>query len=138
MKRVAGRYKRRSQWLVFAFAIIVSIFFNVDTLRIANRLYYDSALRAATADQARAFDKSPSDFPKSISQLRVPIGWPEDVPIKEYLCAHPFVHFFGLLFSIVALSLGAPFWFDTLNKFVNVRQAGTLPTTASKVPIITP
>ena len=34
----------------------------------------------------------------------------------------------GLLISILAISLGAPFWFDFLNRFVNVRQTGTKPT----------
>jgi hypothetical protein len=27
----------------------------------------------------------------------------------------------------LALSIGAPFWFDTLSKFVNIRSAGTKP-----------
>lgn len=33
----------------------------------------------------------------------------------------------GLLFTIFAVSLGAPFWFDTLNKVVNVRITGKQP-----------
>lgn len=35
-----------------------------------------------------------------------------------------FGHLFGWLLSIAAVSLGAPFWFDTLSRFVNVRGAG--------------
>lgn len=35
----------------------------------------------------------------------------------------------GLLLTTFALSLGAPFWFDMLNKVVNVRAAGRAPTT---------
>lgn len=35
--------------------------------------------------------------------------------------------FFGLLITAFALSLGAPFWFDTLNKFINIRAAGRAP-----------
>jgi hypothetical protein len=34
---------------------------------------------------------------------------------------------FGLFISIFAVSLGAPFWFDMLSKFVNLRSAGTPP-----------
>jgi hypothetical protein len=34
---------------------------------------------------------------------------------------------FGLLLSALAVSLGAPFWFDTLSKFMNVRGAGKVP-----------
>ena len=38
-----------------------------------------------------------------------------------------FYKIFGLLVSILAVSMGAPFWFDTLSKFVNLRGAGTPP-----------
>jgi hypothetical protein len=30
----------------------------------------------------------------------------------------------GWVITILAISLGAPFWFDTLSKFINVRNAG--------------
>jgi hypothetical protein len=36
-------------------------------------------------------------------------------------------HGLGWLMSILAISLGAPFWFDTLNRFMNVRNAGRAP-----------
>jgi hypothetical protein len=32
--------------------------------------------------------------------------------------------FFGFFITAIAISLGAPFWFDLLNKFVNLRAAG--------------
>lgn len=35
--------------------------------------------------------------------------------------------FVGLLLSVLAVSMGAPFWFDLLNKFVNVRLGGKRP-----------
>ena len=36
--------------------------------------------------------------------------------------------FFGWLITAVAISLGAPFWFDLLNKVVSIRGAGKKPT----------
>jgi hypothetical protein len=33
-------------------------------------------------------------------------------------------HILGWLITVLAISLGAPFWFDILNKFVNLRNAG--------------
>lgn len=33
-------------------------------------------------------------------------------------------HILGWLITVLAISLGAPFWFDVLNKFVNLRNAG--------------
>ena len=36
-------------------------------------------------------------------------------------------HLLGWILTAVALSLGAPFWFDTLNKFMNLRNTGPAP-----------
>jgi hypothetical protein len=36
------------------------------------------------------------------------------------------------LLTVFAVSLGAPFWFDLLNKLVNLRSAGKPPETASE------
>lgn len=38
-------------------------------------------------------------------------------------------HAFGFLLTGLAASLGAPFWFDLLNKLVNLRNTGTRPAT---------
>ena len=35
--------------------------------------------------------------------------------------------FVGWVMTVVAISLGAPFWFDTLNRFMNIRTAGRAP-----------
>lgn len=35
-----------------------------------------------------------------------------------------FTHLLGWIVTIFAISLGAPFWFDILNKFINLRSAG--------------
>jgi hypothetical protein len=36
-------------------------------------------------------------------------------------------HLVGWILTILAVSLGAPFWFDMLNKFMNIRNAGRAP-----------
>jgi hypothetical protein len=36
-------------------------------------------------------------------------------------------HLLGWFLTAAAASLGAPFWFDTLNKFMNIRSTGTAP-----------
>ncbi len=33
-------------------------------------------------------------------------------------------HLFGWLLTIAAVTLGAPFWFDTLSRFINLRGSG--------------
>jgi hypothetical protein len=37
------------------------------------------------------------------------------------------LYIFGICISAVSLSFGAPFWFDLLMKFVNIRRAGKKP-----------
>jgi hypothetical protein len=40
----------------------------------------------------------------------------------------------GLILTAIAVSLGAPFWFDMLNKIVNIRSAGRAPDERAKSP----
>jgi hypothetical protein len=68
---------------------------------------------------------------QDLQTLGVPLGW-KDKPWKEV--REPFwwdgfrdilSKLIGLLLTVLAVSLGAPFWFDLLNKFVNIRGTGT-------------
>lgn len=43
-------------------------------------------------------------------------------------------HLLGWLISIMAISLGAPFWFDMLNKVVSIRSSGKAPEEEQKAP----
>ncbi len=41
-------------------------------------------------------------------------------------------HLAGWILSAIAVSLGAPFWFDTLNRFTNIRSTGKSPAKKAK------
>src|SRR6266545_741300 len=43
-------------------------------------------------------------------------------------------HFWGWILSIFAVSLGAPFWFDMLNKIITIRSSGRAPEEKPKSP----
>jgi len=47
-------------------------------------------------------------------------------------------HFFGWLLTAAAISLGAPFWFDMLNKVINIRSSGKSPEEKPKPPQTVP
>lgn len=83
---------------------------------------------------------STMDLLDQASKLGLPFGWVvankddpykgEQVPICEafWPCVGAWtIKLIGLLISALAIQLGAPFWFDTLSKFVNIRGAGTPP-----------
>jgi hypothetical protein len=52
MQRVSGWYKRRSQLIIYIVAAVVAIGLNVDTIRIADRLWDDNALRESVVGAA--------------------------------------------------------------------------------------
>jgi hypothetical protein len=63
----------------------------------------------------------------NLGNLSVPIGWSESQ--WQYLRdpGHLVSAFLGWFLTGLAASLGAPFWFDTLQRFVNVRSNGRSP-----------
>ncbi|SFO23448.1 hypothetical protein [Nitrosospira briensis] len=75
------------------------------------------------------------------ANLELPIGWSLNPGDPGYFrspklsleyAGWAFYKLFGLLISVLAVSLGAPFWFDLLSKVVNLRSAGTPPGETSK------
>jgi hypothetical protein len=65
-------------------------------------------------------------------QNSIPIGWDiED--FKSYKSAGDYLKKIGgLLLSILAVSMGSPFWFDILNKLVSLRSSGNKPKTIAE------
>ena len=157
MDRFAGWYKRWTRQVSFAVAIVLVIFANADTLMLANRLARDGALRAAIATAADSATQKMTgsldrenvqaarqDLLEESERLNLPLGWVDPkVNGKE----DPFAleripntasgwawKVLGLFVSVLAVSLGAPFWFDTLSSFMNVRGAGKVPETSQNPP----
>ena len=60
----------------------------------------------------------------------LPIGWNEGELSWETAHEAALEHALGWLITVLAISFGAPFWFDLLQKIVNVRGAGPAPRTA--------
>jgi cell division septation protein DedD len=60
-----------------------------------------------------------------LASLEVPLGWAG--PERSYFTRHWWSAIFGWLLTALAASIGAPFWFDTLNRFINIRAAGRSP-----------
>src|SRR5215470_17706187 len=58
MDRASGWYKRRTQVIVFAIAVVMTTAVNADTIQIAKTLANDAALREALVAQAQEFAKN--------------------------------------------------------------------------------
>jgi hypothetical protein len=137
MDRASGWYKRKTQWIQFFLGLGLVIFLNVDSVHIGRTLFaINSPLRASLVESAKSFVVQPGgtnrpikDVVEAISTVSLPIGWSE-FPKPDQL---PII-FLGWLITAFAVSLGAPFWFDLLNKFVNVRASGKAPEEGPKSP----
>ncbi|HEY3569103.1 MAG TPA: hypothetical protein VGP73_14300 [Thermoanaerobaculia bacterium] len=143
MDRVSGWHKRRTQLWTVIVALVITVGANADTLKIIHRLSVDPALRQAAVDAAKTRNSqhqpavAPNDPKDPINQaeeklLLQVIGWGDKD--REYVAEHFPTSLCGWFLSIVAISLGAPFWFDVLNKFINVRSAGKSPDEGPKAP----
>jgi hypothetical protein len=135
MDRVSGGYKRSTQWMLFVIAVVVAIALNVNTLAIVNHLYRDTAARAALVARAQAVapdatgpNRTYPEIRNELSGLNLPIGWtvglPQlaTVPGQTERRADWFQAILGWLITAFAATLGAPFWFDVLNKVMVIRS----------------
>ena len=138
MDRVSGWYRKKAQVIAFICACVVTVAANADTVVIARALYQDETLRksaAAVAQEISVATKEASDASKQAEELtakllavRLPLGWercPQLLPSTAEGWWHRLMRLWGLVVTAIALSLGAPFWFQILNKIVNLRSAGT-------------
>jgi hypothetical protein len=142
MNRVSGWYKRQTQWIVLAISLIVTAAVNADTLMIAGSLWNDGAMRASLVAAAQEAAKHPlstsgqdaarlvDEIQKRVEQHQIPLGWSQTegdarrAPTDFWRWVAKLI---GLLLTAVAVSLGAPFWFDVLNKFIAFRSSGKPP-----------
>ena len=79
-----------------------------------------------TPTEAQALETAATE----LASLQVPLGWAD--PESSYVGHHWLSAIAGWLLTALAASMGAPFWFDMLNRFVNIRAAGPSPDEAPK------
>lgn len=153
MQRVSGWYKRRTQVVIVCLAALLTIGTNADTVRIARILWTNSttrtllvqkaanrtetgkeaASRSETVEYENGNPLHPIVKPKiekdETDALKSVLGWSGENlrDWKRWL-----KRIVGWFLSIAAISLGAPFWFDTLSKLMNIRNAGKKPKTADE------
>lgn len=83
------------------------------------------------ADTAKAYRDLAHDI-SSIDGLGIPMGWSREGKLHSPLGSTAAFWWWarkllGLVLTALAASLGAPFWFDMLNKIVSIRSTGKAP-----------
>jgi hypothetical protein len=126
MDRVSGWYKRRTQWILFFLGLVAAVGLNINTIAIAEYLYRDDAARVFLVKKAETAGADPTfsnqnfdEVQKELDSLNLPVGWDEASKPKVW---GDFTLYLGWLITALAASLGAPFWFDLLNKVMVIRS----------------
>jgi hypothetical protein len=201
MQRIIGTYKKRTRFITWIAAVLVTLCTNADTVALSKylksnpevtrnlveaaqqttkdsllfkkylqldasiqrALQNDStntdavkklerdSLRKEIAETITAFRKARefnNTLYSSLYTTGLPLGWEHGIPpYKDNLDGSKEAWFYikwglgklvGLLITALALTLGAPFWFDTINKLVNIRSSGNKPEDSSKNKTTTP
>lgn len=152
MDRVSGAYKRATQKLLLGIGMTVAVVLNVNIIAIAHHLFRDDVERATLVAHAESVARDSSFLEgnaqlqyararATLDSLRLPIGWDDmqlTVPWDTHvvrdasgaqrsvtelrLWAYLFEPLVGWTLAALAAMLGAPFWFDLLNKVMVVRS----------------
>ena len=150
MERTSGVYKRNAKGVSFAFGFLAAALLNIDSFYVIEQLSKNPNLRQGINQVAtevfqtnescfKDAQDDPTKVAKCTDKLQVsvknlekinqplPLGWNEKgwfngEQIKEQNGLLQAI--FGWLMTGVAVAMGAPFWFDILGKFINVRNTG--------------
>ena len=153
MERVGGRYKRRAHLIMFLIGFAIAVLLNISTINATTQLWNDQSLRQNVLSQAQAIspnvcNQTPADpsradlveqtrrenlkcasqlVSRSYAEAGLPIGWSES-PLEQFRGAW-LTLLVGWFLTALAACLGAPFWFDLLNKTLglNARLSGAKP-----------
>jgi len=156
MERSRGVYKRNAKAVALLIGLAISLAVNADTLYIIGRFSQDDALRGALVarvqnleSQNQSLEAIAQQIKTSLDELPLPLGWQRsnrrlqwehralwlgDSPADKsdrFNYIGWFLQGCGYILSAIAISMGASFWFDALNRIVNVRKTGT-PATEKK------
>jgi hypothetical protein len=136
MDRVSQRFTATTRAITFASALLVALVLQVDTISLVNRLAADDMLRQAFVSQAiaaqnagasQAAAASAGASPQSMEREYLAflaenglIGIPRSG--SQWVERWGVVNPGGVLVTSLLLSLGAPFWYNSLKRLLQLRS----------------
>ncbi|MEW6373237.1 MAG: hypothetical protein AB1584_20140 [Pseudomonadota bacterium] len=119
MERVSGAYKRRQLLISLLISLLLAILFNIDSINLFRTLWQQPQLAAHIGGAPGALDA------ETLRQLwALPIGWESFPPVLDAAFA---LQAAGWLITASTTLFGAPFWFDLLQRAVQLRGTGARP-----------
>ncbi|WP_146819387.1 hypothetical protein [Actinotalea fermentans] len=134
MGRLSGAYKRWSQVILAGVGLVAAVGLNINLVAITQTLWSDEAVRTVVVENAvdgtlcegtegqERLDCI-NDELGALGAAGMPIGW-ESGAARPWDDGTLGVAILGWLLTAMAVSFGAPFWFDTLSKLGSLRSAG--------------
>ncbi|MEG4010350.1 hypothetical protein QUA41_30455 [Microcoleus sp. Pol11C1] len=152
MERASGVYKRNARGVAILLGTAIAVAANADSIHIINRLSKDSMLRSTVnlyaqqlvennaktkSNNLTSLTKVQQDVDRALDQVALPFGWSEQNSLERdkqgnLLWPALIAKLFGWILSGVAISMGAAFWFEALNKIINIRNAGKKPPSSTE------
>ena len=140
MDRVAGWYKRKLTFLTFVIGLLIAGLFNVDSISLTTELVKNEDMRTMLVESAKGYLAENPEGPRAttfkaqkqyIDSLNMEIDKYNYVLGASKEPDYTLWTVLGWVITAFAISLGAPFWFDLLNKLMQVRNSVKIPATSS-------
>ncbi len=141
MERVGGWFKRSTQKYLFVAGFVAALAINFDVIQITKTIYSKADVRADILVFAESMQlpetKASSDeelkkqIKKSydeLNQFDLPIGWSAVKWEKGFWSnAYLFLKMLlGWILTGIAVTRGSTFWFNAMNKLINLRSSGNI------------
>lgn len=156
MDRASDWYKRSTKWWLFGVGFVLAAVFNADTIQIYQNISNSTVLQNMLANDADRFIQKtdtvtgpqagiPLDVALArydtmqtrIESLRSPLGLGWNSNEAKQNLPWWLVKIAGLLVTGIAVTFGAPFWFEILKKLVSIRP-GAKPAESAPAPPAAP
>jgi hypothetical protein len=143
MDRSTAWYKQNTQKLLVMIGFALAVVFNADTIAIYQRLGADpealqqvvtmaeayvagndvEAIRQRDPEFEQIYQNLKNLVQQDLEAARRPLGLGWDNGVAQMSPLDWLTKLLGWVVTALAVSLGAPFWFDLLKKIVNIRQS---------------
>lgn len=143
MDRAYDWYKRNMKWWLFGIGLVLAAIFNADTIQIYQTISSSATVQTMLVDMASNYAEKTDTVVgpnlnltleqsvarmdsalQTIQYIRSPLGLGWDSAGTDQGLPWWLVKFAGLLLTGIAVTFGAPFWYDLLRKTLSLRSGG--------------
>ncbi|MEZ4939305.1 MAG: hypothetical protein R3D58_00465 [Saprospiraceae bacterium] len=144
MDRASDWYKRNLKWWLFGVGLVLAFLFNADTIRIYQNISSNATVQEFLVDMASNYAAKTDTVTgpdlenltveqavarmdsalQQIEHIRSPLGLGWSSAETEKDIPWWLIKLAGLLLTGIAVTFGAPFWFDLLRKLLSLRGGG--------------